>query len=81
MNPTAFLSKTGLGIGLFAQDDVYTVQSKASFNTGKIELLSDSFVLNNNANYTLEWTIIQVQPAITTTSLTKSEKMREEMQQ
>ena len=56
-NPTLFLARKGLGLGFVALDDVFIVQSKAFFNSNTAGILTDSFALDANASYTLEWAL------------------------
>ena len=57
-NPTVFLARKGLGIGLVALDDVFIFQLKGNFETGgKASISSDTFALDKGASYTLEWAI------------------------
>lgn len=56
-NPTVFLKKSGLGIGLVALDDVFIVQSKADVGADGATLFSDQFALDADAVYTMEWSI------------------------
>ena len=56
-NPTIFLGREGMGLGLIALDDVFIVQSMAAVQDGVATLQSDSFALDKNASYTLDWAI------------------------
>jgi hypothetical protein len=56
-NPTVFLSRGGLGLGLVALDDVFIVQSLATVEGGTATLHSDTFALDKHASYTLQWAI------------------------
>ena len=56
-NPTVFLRKPGLGLGLVALDDVFIVQAKADFNFDRSALGSTQFALDQGASYTLEWSL------------------------
>ena len=56
-NPTIFISKKGLGLGLIALDDVYRVQSKISFIEEKASIFTDTFGMDKKASYTLNWAI------------------------
>jgi hypothetical protein len=56
-NPTIFLSRPGAGLGVVALDDVFIVQSLATVQGGMATLHSDTFALDGNASYTLEWAI------------------------
>lgn len=47
----------GPGFGLVALDDVYIVQSRATFDDRGLELASSEFALDAGASYTLEWAI------------------------
>ena len=56
-NPTIFLGREGRGLGLIALDDVFIVQSMAAVQDGAATLQSDTFALDRNASYTLDWAI------------------------
>jgi nicotinamidase-related amidase len=56
-NPTVFLKKDGLGIGLVALDDVFIVQSRADFAPDRSTLYSTQFALDKGATYTVEWSV------------------------
>jgi hypothetical protein len=56
-NPTIFLPCKGAGVGLAALDDVFIVQSLATVQRGTATLHSDTFALDKNASYTLEWAV------------------------
>jgi len=56
-NPTVFLRKPGLGIGMVALDDVYIVQAKGDFDFDRSSLGSTQFALDKDASCTLEWSI------------------------
>lgn len=56
-NPTLFLKKPGLGIGLVALDDVFIVQATADFDFDRSSLYSTQFALDQGASYTLEWSL------------------------
>lgn len=56
-NPTLFMGREGLGLGLVALDDVFIVQSLATLKDGVATLQSDTFALDKKASYTLEWAI------------------------
>jgi hypothetical protein len=56
-NPTLFLSGREMGLGLVALDDVLIVQSLATVENDSAMLHTDTFALDKNASYTLEWAI------------------------
>ncbi|NUQ62794.1 MAG: hypothetical protein HUU20_09910 [Pirellulales bacterium] len=56
-NPTIFLPDEDGGVGLVALDDVFIVQAMATLEGGKATLHSDTFALDKNASYTLEWAV------------------------
>ncbi len=56
-DPTLFLQKPGLGLGLVALDDVFIVQSKGDFDPARSSLYSTQFALDKGASYTLEWSL------------------------
>lgn len=56
-NPTLFLGRRDLGLGLIALDDVFIVQSKAFRRADSAGILTDQFALDARASYTLEWAI------------------------
>ena len=56
-NPTIFLSKKGLGLGMIALDDVYIVQSRGAYDEKAANLYTDTFALDAGASYTLEWAV------------------------
>jgi hypothetical protein len=56
-NPTIFLSRGNLGLGLVALDDVFIVQSMATVQGAAATLHTDTFALDKNASYTLEWAV------------------------
>ncbi len=54
-NPTLFIVRGKAGLGLVALDDVFIVQSRASFAAGTATLHTDTFALDAGSSYTLEW--------------------------
>jgi len=60
-NPTAFVARKGLGLGLVAMDDVYVVQgSLYGDEYGRTGILDDRFGLGPNASYAMSWSIYPV---------------------
>ena len=57
LNPTVFLRKEGVGIGLVALDDVYIVQAKGRGDKREAAIFTDAFALDKNASYTIEWAV------------------------
>ena len=61
-NPTAFVARKGLGLGLVATDDVYVAQGNLySEEKGHTGILDDMFGLGPNASYTMTWSIYPVE--------------------
>ena len=56
-NPTLFVVRGGVALGLVALDDVFIVQSLASLDRGTATLHTDTFALDTGASYTLEWAV------------------------
>lgn len=56
-NPTLFLGRQDLGVGLVALDDVFIVQSRAFRKSDAAGILTNEFALDSKATYTLEWAI------------------------
>ena len=56
-NPSIFLHKENLGLGMVALDDVYQVQYEAYCADGYAGLRTSKFGLAKGASYTLEWAI------------------------
>lgn len=59
VNPTLFVVRGGVGLGLVALDDVFIVQSRASIaaDTATFTLHTDTFALDAGGSYTLEWAV------------------------
>ena len=57
INPTVFLFKPDLGLGLVALDDVFIVQSRGFFENDLAGILTQEFALDRQAEYTIEWAI------------------------
>jgi hypothetical protein len=57
INPTVFLSKPGLGLGLIALDDVYVVQARGYADAGHAGIFTDNFALDQGATYSVEWAL------------------------
>lgn len=57
LNPTVFIRKEGLGLGLIALDDVYIVQARGYYEKGRTGIYTDNFALDTKASYTVEWAI------------------------
>ena len=57
-NPTAFVARKGLGLGLVALDDVYVVQgSLYRDEKGATGIRDDKFGLGPKASYTMSWAV------------------------
>lgn len=56
-NPTVFVSRPSLGVGMVALDDVYLVQYDNFAEAEKEGLRDDKFALDAGAAYTLEWAV------------------------
>ncbi len=56
-NPTLFVPGRDMGLGLVALDDVFIVQSLATTRGDSAALHTDTFALDKNASYTLEWAV------------------------
>ena len=59
-NPTTFVGKKNLGLGLVAIDDVSVVQSKVYGEKDRAGILDDMFGLGPRASYTMTWSIYPV---------------------
>ena len=60
-NPTTFVAREGLGLGMVAMDDVYVVHgSLHSKENGRAGIQDDQFGLGPNASYTMTWSIYPV---------------------
>ena len=56
-NPSVFLHKEGLGLGIVALDDVYLEQYRTFTKKERSGIRSDMFGLDAGASYTLEWAV------------------------
>ena len=56
-NPTTFVSKRDLGLGMIALDDVYVVQGRVYQEADRAGISTDMFGLAPKASCTLEWAI------------------------
>jgi len=57
-NPTAFVARKGLGLGMLAMDDVYVVHGALySEEDGRTGIRDDMFGLAPKASYTMTWAI------------------------
>ena len=56
-NPTGFIGKDGLGIGMLLVDDVSVSQSAVRRDTNTLELSNNMFGLAGNASHTVEWAV------------------------
>ncbi len=56
-NPSVFLGKEGLGLGMVALDDVYLEHYQTFHEDGRAGIRDDIFGLDSRASYTLEWAL------------------------
>ena len=56
-NPTAFMARKDLGLGLVAIDDVYVTQGKVYRDPTRCGISDDMFGLAPKASYTMKWNI------------------------
>ena len=57
-NPTAFVARKGLGLGLVAMDDVYVVQGTVyNDEKGRTGIQDDKFGLAPKGSYTMSWAV------------------------
>ena len=59
-NPTTFVGKKNLGIGLVGMDDVYIVHGELYRDEHRAGILDNMFALAPNASYTMRWSIYLV---------------------
>ena len=56
-NPTIFLAKEDVGVGLIALDDLYQIQQGNAFADGLAEIRDEHFGLAKGKSHTIEWAI------------------------
>jgi len=59
-NPTTFVGKKGLGLGLVAIDDVYVVHGRVYRDESRAGIVDEMFGLAPNASYTMTWSVYAV---------------------
>lgn len=57
MNPTIFVARGGVGMGLIALDDLYQLRQETSHTDGLAEIRDHHFGLDAGASCTVEWAI------------------------
>ncbi len=56
-NPSVFLHKAGVGLGMTVLDDVFLEQYQTFAAGGRAGIRSNTFALDTGASYTLEWAV------------------------